>query len=124
MKKLNLGQYVFERFFALIVACKLFHYRTKKYSAHKTIDAFFERFISLSDRFLETLQGHLNIHIKFDSLTLDIPIITDEDWKTKLDSEIAFLNDLDDHIDAPDILNIRDEIVGEIKNTKYLLTFN
>lgn len=123
MKKLELGQHVFERFFALIVACKLFHYRTRSYAAHKTIDQFFERFVSLSDRFLETLQGHLELRIKFDQLMLEIPIITDENWKVKLNDEVSFLMELETYIEAPDLLNIRDEIVSEIKNTRYLLTF-
>lgn len=122
----KIGQYLFYRFFCLIVASKMFHYRTKKYSAHKTIDNFFEKFIDLADDFLESWQGAYNTRITFggDTLKLNVPVFTDNNWQSKFNDELKFLEEeLPEYEDSSDLLNIRDEMVALIKQTKYLLTF-
>ena len=125
MNEKQIGQEFFIRFFSLIVAAKLFHYRTKKYSTHKTIDDFFEKFIDLSDKFLEVWQGEHNTRITFEKCNLSIPIITDQNCQEKLNEQLIFLEqNLPKLENCSDMLNIRDEMMSLIKNTKYLLTFS
>ena len=120
------GRELFVNFFALIVAAKMFHYRTKSYAVHKTIDAFFEKFIDLADQFLETWQGSHDTRIKFsgDTVNMKIPVITNENWKMVFSTKIEYLDDvLSLYEKSSDLLNIRDEMVSLIKQTKYLLSF-
>ena len=123
----DVGRQFFLRFFAVIVASKMYHYRTKKYSTHKTIDDFFEKFIELSDKFLETWQGAWGKRIIFpaDSVAMEIPVITDNNWRTILTQEANYLNNvLPRYERSSDLLNIRDELLNLIHQTEYLLTFS
>ena len=123
----EVGRDFFCQYFSLIVAAKMFHYRTRTYSAHKTIDDFFEKFIQLSDTFLECWQGAYNRRITFNSssVIMEIPVITDKNWRKILDKHVYYLENVLPYYEmSGDMLNIRDEMVTLIKQTKYLLSFD
>lgn len=124
VKTIDTGKILFTRFFSMAIAAKTYHYRTKSYASHKTIDMFFEQFIELSDKFLESWQGMYNRRIEFVNLNMKITIITDKNWHSILTKEIQWLDKELPKLEASsDLLNIRDEMVALIKQVEYLLTF-
>ena len=103
---------------------KMYHWQTKSFPYHKISDELLSTIDSLSDKFVETLLGRLETRPNIDS-KIYIRNISDELFKEILDVANNFLaNELNEIDSYTDLINIRDEIIGEINKTKYLLTFN
>lgn len=103
---------------------KMYHWQTKSFPYHKISDDLLSTIDSLSDKFVETLLGRLETRPNIDS-TIQIKNISDNLFKEILDRALYFLeNELNEIESYKDLINIRDEIVGEINKTKYLLTFS
>jgi hypothetical protein len=106
------------------VVMKLYHFQTEHYGAHKTSDAYIEKYSNTFDRFLEIAQGiYGKITLKKYSLIgsshNDDNIIKHLEgmityWRTKMNDILGNYTDL---------INIRDELVGDAEQMKYLLTF-
>ena len=106
------------------IAMKLYHFQTENYSAHKTSDAYIEKFLELKDRFLEVAQG---IYGKINLKKYDIKGSShnDENIFNHINGYIKYLNTgINDVLDdRTDLINIRDELLSEANQLKYLLTF-
>jgi hypothetical protein len=115
-------------FFDLQTNIKLYHWMTTSYPRHKASDDLSEKILDTSDRFMEVYIGkygrptmnkkHSNIYLQ----KLD-----DKNVVKYLDYAINFLlNDLMLCINKSDVdlLNIRDEMVGTLNQTKYLFTLS
>lgn len=106
------------------IAMKLYHFQTENYSAHKTSDTYIEKFLELKDRFLEVAQG---IYGKINLKKYDIKGSShnDENIFNHINGYIKYLNTgINDVLDdRTDLLNIRDELLSEANQLKYLLTF-
>ena len=106
------------------VVMKLFHFQTDHYGSHKTSDAYIEKYSNTFDKFLEIAQGiYGKITLKKYSLVgsshNDENIVKHLEgmityWRTKMDDILGNYTDL---------INIRDELVGDAEQMKYLLTF-
>jgi len=106
------------------VVMKLFHFQTEHYGAHKASDNYIEKYSGVFDRFLEVAQGiYGKISLKKYSLTGSSH--TDENIIKHLDGMIIYWRSkIDDILDEyTDLINIRDELVGDAEQLKYLLTF-
>lgn len=122
-------------FFTFIIYIKMLHWQTESYAQHKTTDALLLAIDPLFDQFMETLQGELNTKLNISS-SINIVINNMNNlssteilsYLTKF--EIFLTKNLDIMISSPEIknktslFNIRDEILGEVQKTKYLMTFN
>lgn len=112
-------------FFRHQLIIKLFHFQTKKYGAHKTSDAYLSKFLKLYDDFLETAQG---IYGRINIKQVNIPVQTTNDNSiiSFIDKFCNYLSSFETtcNINNTDLLNIRDEILGEADQFKYLLTFH
>ena len=103
---------------------KMYHWQTKSFPYHKISDDLLSTIDSLSDKFVETLLGRMDTRPNMNS-SIEIKNISDDLFKEILDKAIDFLtNDLNIINNFTDLMNIRDEIIGEINKTKYLLTFS
>jgi Family of unknown function (DUF5856) len=103
---------------------KMFHFQTKKYGAHKTSDKYLKKFAKTFDQFLEVGQGLFG---KFETSEIRINFNTcsDDNINACVDEFILAMRGLDQQYKKyPELLNIRDEIVGNAEQLKYLLTFN
>jgi hypothetical protein len=107
------------------VSMKLYHFQTELYSAHKTSDTYIEKYLGLMDRFMEVAQG---IYGKVNLKKYDIKgsSHTDDNIVNHINGFIKYINTgmkdvLDDNTD---LLTIRDELLSEANQLKYLLTFN
>jgi len=106
------------------IVLKLFHFQTKLYGAHKASDTYLEKFSNTMDKFLEIAQGiYGKITIK--KYMLKGSSHTDENITKHLDGMINLLRyNINDVLENyTDLINIRDELVGDLEQLKYLLSF-
>jgi hypothetical protein len=106
------------------IILKLYHFQTKLYGSHKASDAYLEKFAQTMDKFLEIAQGIYG-KITLKKYTLTGSSHTDENIIKHIDGMITLLREnIDDVLeDYTDLINIRDELVGDAEQLKYLLTF-
>jgi hypothetical protein len=124
-------------FLEMLNTIKIYHWSTLSYPTHKATDKLYEKLSELVDSFIEIYIGHLarpsnsagssgrgGVPI-FKKGIKSIPFCgcksLDEFCKT-LDGNIFFMEELSDKLDGyTDLMNIRDEMVGEIAQALYLL---
>jgi hypothetical protein len=115
-------------FLDMLDTVKLYHWRTHSYAQHKATDELHHEMGEHVDKFVEILMGKTGYHItmvdnkcrKFNEAK------TTMDIKSKMYAYRRFLsNDMSRIFSAKqdtDLLNIRDEILGDINQFLYLLT--
>jgi hypothetical protein len=106
---------------------KLYHWKTHSYSQHKATDELYGRLNENIDKFVEVLLGkdgsridmiEKNIYLKDYSET--------SDFKQKIYEYREFLKDLSIYFDNrndSDLISIRDDILADINQFLYLMTF-
>jgi len=130
-------------FFQIQNSLRFSHWRTNKYSTHKALDKFLEKFMSKIDKFIEVWQGKYG-RIEFSKekeKNIIIYQINTEDLTKYLDVIVGFLSGVKDKnckkynycgisimdmIDKndTDLLSLRDEILSKVNKLKYLLTLS
>jgi hypothetical protein len=105
---------------------KLYHWKTKSYATHKATDKLHGKLAELIDRYVEVFMGKINYNLKVTEHTvMKIKNLDTNDQLEKYICElIDFLTEVHKKVDLErdtDILNIRDEIVGEFNQFLYLL---
>jgi DNA-binding ferritin-like protein len=120
---------------------QLFHWQTKSYAEHKTLDGFVEEIQKKLDEFAEILQGMIFRRLDFSGIPSTMNTfryknstktsffktlsklrdhLVDMDKRYNITDDIH-THDIPEHTNGLD--NVRDEIVGLIDQTRYLLTF-
>lgn len=109
-------------FFILSTHIKLYHWHTGSYARHIASDGLYATSIAIMDKFMEIYQGKYGKNIV--SVKMDIEVLGDDDFVNFLKESKRYLTDeLNSVLDATkdsDLLNIRDELLGEINKTIYL----
>ena len=118
------------KFLQMLNIVKLYHWKTHSYATHKATDELYTNLNANIDSFVEVLLGkhgdRVNLtHVKH------IPIkdfTSQNDFKKELDSFKNYLVDLNDNkalksMTNSDLYNIRDEILANLNQILYLLTF-
>lgn len=105
---------------------KVYHWQTESYARHKASDDLTGSLDEKIDQFVETYMGKYG-RPKFTSRTgvVRFENFHDKDAPALLKKAIAWLtHKLPKHLKSSDtdLLNIRDEIVGELNKTLYLFT--
>ena len=105
---------------------KLYHWMTTSFSRHSASDQLYDKLQDLSDQLLEIYIGKYGRPklVKKD-MTLALSIMNDTSIIQYLESCITYLRkDIYGFINEKDteIINIIDEIVGQINQTKYRFT--
>jgi hypothetical protein len=105
------------------IVLKLFHFQTELYGAHKASDSYLEKFASTMDKFLEIAQGIYG-RLTIKKFKLEGSSHNDENILKHIEGIINLLRkNIDDVLDNyTDLINIRDELVGNAEQLKYLLT--
>ena len=110
---------------------KIYHWKTLSYPEHKATDELYESFNGRMDEFVETMLGKTGKRVNLSS-TRSIPFY-DYTSVTKFKQCIEmFKTYLVNMSNAPyfknpensDLLNIRDEILGDLNKFTYLLTLH
>jgi DNA-binding ferritin-like protein len=107
---------------------KLYHWKTRSYSQHKATDELYSRLNENIDKFVEVLLGKDQTRIEHMEKRMDL-VNTDNmrDIKARIFEYRNFLQDFNIHFDAKrdsDLLSIRDDILADVNQFLYLLSFN
>ncbi len=116
---------LFVAFFEVLVSVKLYHYQVTSGFRHEKCDWMFDKFLKHTDRFLETLQGHVGRISVANHLDLHVTSLTDDNVQKYLKEFGLFLERVvpDMINNQPDLLNIRDDLLADINQFIYLMTF-
>jgi len=104
---------------------KFLHWQTFSYSKHKAYNKIYDNLGDLIDTFTETMMGKYGrpeFDSEFSLMFQDISSLTMQNF---MDGITEFLINMTNQLDSStdtDLLNVRDEILGEINRLKYLLT--
>ena len=117
-------------FFEMLLMVKLFHWKTHSYATHKATDELYSKLNDDIDNFIEILLGKTGSRIDLmgqKSISL-IDLNSPEQLKSKIESFKSYLVGLTNNkglssMTNTDLLNIRDEILGDMNQFLYLLTF-
>lgn len=118
---------IVEIFLGMLNTVKLFHWKTYSYSTHKATDELYAKLNDHIDSFIEVLLGKDESRIKV--LSKSQPWLDykhTKDFKARVYFYREFLINMNDVLDKnrdTDLLNIRDEILGDINQFLYLMTF-
>jgi DNA-binding ferritin-like protein len=114
-------------FLEMLNNIKLYHWKTKSYAQHKATDELYDKLNSNIDEFVEVLLGKDESRIKLLKKRVDLMDTTNaQDFKTKIYKYRDYLIEMNEIFDAKkdtDILSIRDEMLSNINQFLYLLTF-
>jgi predicted transcriptional regulator len=122
----DLKQQITTEFFEMLLCIKLFHWKTHNYGAHKATDEIYEKLNSHMDRFIEVIIGKNEKRINMKNVkSIKLHDISDNDiLKIRVEKFIKYLMSLDKMKLDPDLYNIRDDIVTDLNQFLYLLTFH
>jgi DNA-binding ferritin-like protein len=117
-------------FLEMLLMIKLYHWKTYSYPTHKATDELYSKLNENMDHFIEVLLGKSGQRIdliKQKSIPL-IDLSSPEGLKKEIQSFKEYLVSLNDNkamklMTNTDLLNIRDEILGDLNQFLYLLTF-
>jgi hypothetical protein len=104
---------------------RFLHWQTFGDAKHRAYDMIYKSLGKLIDKFAEALmgkQGRVEFDSEFSILFQDIKTISVQDF---VDSITEFLVGMTDKLDSrydTDLLNIRDEMLADINQLKYVLT--
>jgi len=114
-------------FLEMLNNIKLYHWKTKSYAQHKATDELYDKLNGNIDEFVEVLLGKDESRIKLLKKRVDLMDTTNaQDFKTKIYKYRDYLIEMNEIFDAKkdtDILSIRDEMLSNINQFLYLLTF-
>jgi hypothetical protein len=109
---------------------KLYHWKTHSYSTHQATDALYDKMNKSIDKFVEVLLGKNGDRVHLDNVkTLRLRTLNNSgDIKQYLTGFKTKMVGLDSSLSGQgmtnsDLLNIRDEILADINQFLYLLTF-
>jgi hypothetical protein len=115
-------------FLEMINNVKVYHWRTKSYAEHKATDELFSSLNEHVDEFVEILLGkQVPVRLNLNKKVININDFTNrEGFILLLQSYTRVLIGFNEYLKGTDsdLLNIRDEILGDINKTLYLLSLS
>lgn len=115
-------------FFEMLNMVKLYHWKTRSYAQHKATDELYAKLNENIDKFVEVLLGKDESRIKM--IEKQIKLLDSDnvsDFKRRIYEYRNFLQDMNYYLDNKkdsDLLSIRDDILVDINQFLYLLTFD
>jgi len=117
-------------FLEMLMMVKLFHWKTHSYATHKATDELYSKLNENIDRFIEVLLGKTNSRV-YITKTRSLPLHDFNNidvFKAKIEGFKSYLVDLNEQpfinkMSNADLLTIRDEILADLNQFLYLLTF-
>jgi DNA-binding ferritin-like protein len=120
--------HVVHMFIEMLNVVKLYHWKTHSFPEHKSTDELYSQLNEHIDKFVEVLLGKDASRIKkWESKMNIIQADNSKQFKDRIYEYREFLIDLNRFFDAKrdsDLLNIRDEILGDINQFLYLMSFH
>ena len=118
------------KFMEILMMIKLYHWKTHSYATHKATDDLYSKLNENIDKFMEVLLGKTEIRtnlLNCRKISL-IDLTSHEQLKREIEKCKSYLINLSENsfllkMANTDLLNIRDEILGDLNQFLYLLTF-
>jgi len=112
----------------LLIIIKVYHWKTTSYSEHKATDNLYSSLNANIDKFVEVLLGKNGSRLNMKGKNIDIKKYPSkkEELIIILKEYITLLDKLEKYIPLKgnsDLYNIRDEILADLNQFSYLLTF-
>ena len=103
---------------------KLYHWQTHSHARHRSTDDFVTEFVERLDHFVETYQGALGRRIFLQRHVLKLDDLSHDSVVEYTRQMEAFLRDVVGPAvrSYPDVVNLRDEILGHTHQLLYLFT--
>ena len=107
----------------MLMMVKLFHWKTHSFATHKATDELYDSLNGHIDTFIEVLLGKTGTRINLlDKRSISLVDLNSQaSLKSRIEQFKRFLERLPDQ--GTDLMNIRDEILGDLNKFLYLLTF-
>jgi len=119
---------IVKMFLQVLNMVKLYHWKTHSFAQHKATDELYERLNENIDTFVEILLGKDQSRVKMLEKRIELTDSDNlKDFKSKIFEYRTFLTDMNMFFDIKrdsDLLSVRDEILGDINQFLYLLTFD
>ena len=117
-------------FLQMLNTIKLYHWKTYSYATHKATDDLYSKIGENIDKFVEVLLGKFGNRVNLLG-TKSIPLkdmSSPEEFKREIEKYKQYLVNLSNNpsmklMTNTDLLNIRDEILGDLNQFLYLYTF-
>lgn len=120
--KMNLDSNV-NFFLGLQTQMKINHWQTKGYARHIAFGEFYNVMNGLIDTFVESAMGKYGRFVLNDETkTIQLNNLSDVDMKGLISTVRKALVQIELDKTDTDLLNIRDEMIGEVNKLSYLLT--
>jgi DNA-binding ferritin-like protein len=118
-------------FLEMLHTIKLFHWKTTGYAIHKATDDLHSKLSESVDSFVEIMLGKHGGRVQLQSQTTltvkDYASSATDSFKKEIEEYKEFLQKLTNTLDSSkdsDLLNIRDEMLGQLNQFTYLLTLS
>ena len=115
-------------FIELLNMVKLYHWKTRSYAKHKATDELYQNLNKHIDEFVEIMLGKDQSRIKMVEKRIDLlDASSSAEFKRRIHEYREFLIDLNLYFGQgsdTDLLNSRDEILGDINQFLYLMSFD
>ena len=119
---------IVKKFMELLTMIKLYHWRTQSYSQHKATDELYGKLNENIDRFVEILLGKSSSRIKMLENKMNMyDLETTGELREHLFEYRQMLVDMNRTFHEKkdsDLLSVRDDILADINQFLYLLTFD
>lgn len=114
-----------DKLLGLLNQIKIYHWQTSSYAEHKALGKAYEALDGLVDTFIESYMGSTGEKVKA-GFKLTLTDYTPKSAKELMDQAYTFMTgELDNALSGKsELLNIRDEMLGVIQQTRYLLTLS
>ena len=124
-KHSKLKQEVVVQFFEMLLTIKLFHWRTHSFATHKATDELYEQLNGHMDKIVEVMIGKHDKRIDLPKpKTIQLHDLNHSSiLKRYINDFIKYLLKLDKYHLGPDLYNIRDDIITDLTQFLYLLSF-
>ena len=121
----NSKSHIVMTFIQMLNVVKLYHWRTKSFAQHKATDDLYSKLNEHIDLFVEILMGKDASRIRMVEKRIRlIDAKNTDEIKDRMHEYRAFLIDITKYFTNrdTDLLNVRDEILGDVNQFLYLLT--
>lgn len=123
-------QRILTMFLQMLNTVKLYHWKTSSYAQHKATDELYTNLNANIDSFVEVMLGKTGGRVNLTGQKT-VPLLDYTnlgDFKSEVEKYKKFLIEMNKDADInitnnSDLLNIRDEILGNLNQFTYLLTF-
>jgi DNA-binding ferritin-like protein len=126
-KKTQFSSHLVRILLEMLMTVKLYHWRTNSYAQHKATDELYEHLNKNIDTFVEVFLGKNESRIT--EIERMLPLYNfhvEMDFKKKMYEYRKFLHDMNKVLDAEtdsDLLTVRDELLINVNQFLYLMTF-